>query len=74
MAHSAYSIAVEDTDIVIRLDRKTIDQDALIRFLDYVELETVRRRSQLTDEQAAELAAEIDRAVWDDLKSKFGQE
>ncbi len=74
MTRAAYSIAVENTDIVVRLNRNIIDQDALIRFLDYLELETVRRQSQLTDEQAADLAADIDRAVWEKLKPTFGQE
>ena len=74
MANSAYSIAVEDTDIVVRLNRNTINQDALRRFLDYLELETIRNQSQLTDEQAVELATNIDRAVWETLKPTFGQE
>jgi hypothetical protein len=73
MASSAYSIAVENSDIIVRLNRHTIDQDALVRFLDYLELETIRRRSQLTDEQAAKLAADIDHATWETLKSKFEQ-
>jgi hypothetical protein len=67
MASSAYSIAIEDSDIVVRLNRNTIDHDTLIRFLDYLELEAIRKRSQLTDEQAAEVAAEIDRAVSETL-------
>ena len=74
MANSAYSIAVEDTDIVVRLNRNTINQDALRRFLDYLELETIRNQSQLTDEQAVELATNIDSAVWETLKPTFGQE
>ncbi len=74
MASSAYSIAVEDTDIVVRLNREAIDQDALRRFLDYLDLETVRNQSQLTDEQAVEIAADIDHAVWETLKPSFVQE
>jgi hypothetical protein len=74
MASSAYSIAVEDTDIIVRLNRNTISQDALRRFLDYLELETIRNQSQLTDEQGVELAADVDRAVWEALKPTFVQE
>ena len=74
MASSAYSIAVENSDIIVRLNRNTIDQDALVRFLDYLELEAIRKRSQLTDKQAAELAADIDRAAWETLKPTFEQE
>jgi len=72
MTNSAYSIAVEDTDIVVRLNRNTISQDTLRRFLD--ELETIRNQSQLTDEQAIEIAADIERATWETLKPTFGQE
>ncbi len=74
MASSAYSIVVENTDIVVRVNRNTIDQDALTRFLDYLELETIRKQSQLTDEQAAVLATEIERAAWEQLKPTFEQE
>lgn len=74
MTSSAYSIAVENADIVVRLNRNTIDQETLIRFLDYLELEAIRKRSQLTEAQAAELAADIDRAAWETLKPTFEQE
>jgi hypothetical protein len=74
MASSAYSIVVENSEIVVRLDRTTIDQETLIRFLDYVELEAIRKRSQLTTDQATDLAASIDRAAWESLKPTFGQE
>ncbi len=67
MAGSAYSIVVENTDIVVRVNRNMIDQDALTRFLDYLELETIRKQSQLTDEQAAALATDIDRTAWEVL-------
>jgi len=72
--NTIYSIALEDTDIVVRLNRDTIDQEALTKFLDYLELETVRKRSQLTEEQATALADEIDGAVWNNLKPLFTQE
>lgn len=73
MTNPAYSIAIENSDIVVRLNRNTIDQAALVRFLDYLELETIRKRSQLTDEQAAELASDVDRAVWERLRPTFAQ-
>ena len=72
--NTVYSIALEDTDIVVRLNRDTIDQEALTKFLDYLELETVRKRSQLTEGQATALADEIDGAVWNNLKPLLTQE
>ena len=42
-----------------------------VELLDYLELEAIRKRSQLTEESAATLAEEIDREVWSNVKSKF---
>ncbi len=74
MARSAYSVVVEQSDIVVRLDRNSIDQEALVRFLDYIEWETIRKRSQLSDEQVAEIADDVDRAAWSAIEAKFGRE
>jgi hypothetical protein len=68
---SSYIITLENQDIVIRLNRESIDLDLLRTFLDYLELESIRNRSQLTGEQVTELADEIDRGVWESFQSKF---
>lgn len=68
---SNYTITLENKDIIIRLNRELIDLDQLRMFLDYLELESIRKRSQLTGEQANELASEIDQGVWENIKSKF---
>ena len=67
----AYNIAIDKQDIVVRFNREAIDQTALGKFLDYVELESIRKRSQLTEDQASALADEIDRAVWENIKHIF---
>jgi hypothetical protein len=67
----SYNIAIDQQNVVVRFNRDMIDRTALARFLDYLELESIRKRSQLTDAQAAELAAEIDQAVWNDLRQTF---
>lgn len=54
----------------MRLRGDVLDRETIARFLDYLQLETIRRRSHLTEEQAAELAAEIDAKVWEKLRSK----
>ncbi len=51
-----YNITVDNQDIIVRFNRDIIDQDTLSKFLDYLELETIRKRSSLTVEQAATLA------------------
>lgn len=66
-----YNITVDKQDIIVRFDRELMDRDTLSKFLDYLELETIRKRSNLTVEQAATLAEEIDRDVWSKIKQKF---
>ncbi len=66
-----YNITVDNQEIVVRLNKDTIDRDTLTKFLDFVELETTRKRSNLTVEQAATLAEEIDSDVWSKIKHKF---
>lgn len=68
---TVYNITVDDQDIIVRFNRDLMDRDTLSKFLDYLELETIRKRSNLTDEQAATLAEEIDRDVWSKIKQKF---
>ena len=66
----SYQVNVEKQNVVVRFRRDMIDQTAPGKFLDYLELESIRKRSQLTEEQAA-LADEIDRSVWESIKSAF---
>ena len=67
----SYSIIAEERDVVVRFNRDVVDWDAMTKFLDYLELESIRARSKLTKEQAAALAEEIDRDVWEKIKPKF---
>lgn len=69
-----FTVAVNDKDIVVRVDRELIDETSLRRLLDYIELESIRKRSKLTEEQAARLAQEVDRAAWESSKPKFLEE
>lgn len=67
----SYSIAIEQEMVVVRFPRNAIDEAALAKFLDYVELQAIRKRSHLSENQAAALADEIDRSVWNTLKNTF---
>lgn len=69
----SYRINVEKRDIVVRFRRDLIDQSALGKFIDYVELESIRKRSKLTGAQVADMATEIDRSVWESIKSAFAE-
>ncbi len=59
-----YKIGYEDKDIVIRFNKNLIDKEAISKFLDYLELESIRKKSKLSQEQAFELAKEVDQEVW----------
>lgn len=66
-----YNVVVESREVVVRFSLDFFDNDALTRFLDYLELESIRKRSQLTDGQAETLADEIDRSGWTRFKATF---
>ncbi len=66
-----YHVAVESDEVVVRFKRDMVDRDAVVRFLDYLEFEAIRKRSQLTQDQAEALADEVDRDGWARLKSTF---
>lgn len=70
MAEPAYSIDVEERDFVVRVRRDVLNREEVSRFLDLLELESIRRRSQLSEDDAARLADEIDAAVWEQLQSR----
>ena len=38
-----YNITVDNQEIIVRFNKDIIDQDTLSKFLDYLELETIRR-------------------------------
>ncbi len=61
---TAYRIDVEEQDLVVRMRRDVLDREDISRFLDYLELASLRRRSALTEEDAARLADEVDRGAW----------
>lgn len=73
-ARKAYEITSEPGHLVIRFDDDLVDREAVAKLLDYVELESIRKRSQLSEEKASELADEIDRAVWEQVKHRYESE
>lgn len=69
-----YTIAYEDKDIVIRFEKEAVDKKLLSNFLEFIELEQIRKKSQLTEKQADKIAKEINRKVWDKLKKNVLEE
>jgi hypothetical protein len=69
--NSSYNITLDNQDIIIKFNKDILDRENLTKFLEYLELETLRKRSNLTQEQVITLADEIDHDVWFKIKHKF---
>jgi len=67
----AYELTGDQENIMIRLPRKLVDEKALEQLLDYLELEAIRRRSQLTKQDADNLALDVKQAAWQKVKDLF---
>jgi predicted RNA polymerase sigma factor len=68
-AEPAYRIDIEERDLVVRVRADLLGREEVSKFLDYLELESTRRRSSLSEEDATALAEEVDRSVWDRVRS-----
>ena len=68
---AAYQITSEQDDIVIRFPRHFIDEQELSKLLDYLELEAIRRRSELSEDDAATLVGDIQHGAWQQVKHLF---
>lgn len=60
----AYKVTGDQENIIISLSRESVDQKALEKLLDYLELESIRRRSQLTEPDAESLTSDVKQAVY----------
>jgi hypothetical protein len=69
---ATYQVAVEQDSILVRMPANLFNREEIIRFLDYLEVESIRRRSQLTRTEAEQLADEIDQAGWRQLQDQRG--
>lgn len=68
---TAYQLTSDKDTITIRLNRHDVDEVSLQRVLDYLELEALRRRSQLSEEDASLLAEEVKRAAWERVRHLY---
>jgi hypothetical protein len=65
---ATYRVDYDGDDIVLRMRADLVSRDELSDFLDRMLLERLRRRASLNDERIAELADEVDGAMWDRLR------
>ena len=69
--HATYQITTDQDSIIIRLPREMADAEELAALLDYLELEAIRRRSQLTPKGAHRLAQDVKNGAWQQVKHLF---
>jgi hypothetical protein len=67
----AYQVKQEEGDFVIRVSGDLFTSDEVSRFLEIFTLESIRKRSQLTQEDADMLAKEIKTAAWERVRHLF---
>lgn len=68
---SLYEITLNNEDIIVKIDRNLISQERMTKFLDYLELEIIRQRSQLSETDAENMADQINRQIWSNIQDKF---
>ncbi|HYH81403.1 MAG TPA: hypothetical protein VEX86_16485 [Longimicrobium sp.] len=71
-AEPAYRIDVrEDDGFTLDVAGGVLDRKRVSRFLDYLILEAAREQSELTREDAAGIAQEIDDAIWNQVRADY---
>jgi hypothetical protein len=66
-----YEITTDQDNIIIRLPRKLADVEELATLLDYLELEAIRRRSQLTPKESRRLVQDVKQGAWQQIRHLF---
>lgn len=74
MLMSGFRVTTDEDSFVIRLPRAGTDEQTLSKVLDYLELEQLRRQSQLSRDEAADLSAEVKRGAWRQVEQLFVQD
>ena len=59
-----YEIITSADSIVIRLPRNGTDERSLIKLLDYLEFDSLRRRSAIGEDELETLSSEVKEAAW----------
>lgn len=70
MVQTGYSYALDGRDIVLRMDKDLVEPEYFARFLDYLNVQAIRRRSQLAQAQVETLASDVNQAIWQQLKPR----
>ncbi|HKP74499.1 MAG TPA: hypothetical protein VJT67_03100 [Longimicrobiaceae bacterium] len=71
MQAAAYELKREEKDFVVRVNGDMFTEDEVSRFLEFLTLESIRKRSQLTQDDADVLAKEVKAAAWERVRHLF---
>ena len=66
-----YRVAIENNEFVIRVNRDLIEREDLNRLLDYLMLQSIKRRSQASEAEIEALSAEVKVAAWQRVQHLF---
>ncbi len=67
---SGFSVQTDKEEVVIRLDRSTINQENLMAFLEHLRLEYLALKASLTSE-VLDIAEDIESKWWEQHKAEF---
>jgi len=70
----AYEICTVEDSIIIRLPRSISDEAFLAGLLDYLEFESVKRRSGISEDECLKLASDIKQSAWNQVRTLFETE
>ncbi|MEE4359260.1 MAG: hypothetical protein V2I97_22510 [Desulfococcaceae bacterium] len=70
----AYEISAMEDSIIIRLPRSMTDEAFLSGLLDYLELESLKRRSVISEKECLQLASGIKQSAWNQVRNLFETE
>lgn len=66
-----YEVTTEQDNLLIRFPRHDVDEEDLIKLLDYLEMESIQKASKLNEEDARELSSTINKAAWNQTSHLF---
>jgi hypothetical protein len=67
----AYSVANENGEVIIRLNRAAFDNRRITEILNLIVFDAIKQKSKLTEEQVESLSKEINKNVWETAKKRF---
>lgn len=68
---TSYEVETDKDSIVIRLPRRMANDEGLVRFLNYLEMQDIRQRSDLSEEDAEKVADEVKHDAWEQIRHVF---